>query len=254
MAKRKKPDDLNQENLDSSNDADNFGLPDIEYKPLDEPKQEETPAQEENNPFSERQEEAAPSYEAPKPEPTFEKPAYKSPYTYANEEEAQKSNAPVIIAVIIGLVVVVAGFLIYQYVIKPQQEKERQEQLAKQQEEARKLKEEQERKAREAEEERKRREAEAAANATPKEGTIETLSERTQRYYVVVVSAIDADLIMDHAKKLSAQGVSTKIIPPFGKHKFSRLAIADHDTYANAQANADAVKGNYGNEVWVIKY
>jgi hypothetical protein len=104
------------------------------------------------------------------------------------------------------------------------------------------------------EEERKRREAEAAANAKPAEGTIETLTERTRRYYVVVSSNIDDDLIMDYAKKLSAKGVGTKIIPPFGKTKFYRLAIADHDTFALAQTNADAAKTEYGSALWVIKY
>jgi hypothetical protein len=176
---------------------------------------------------------------------------YRPSYSYTREEP--KSNATAIISVVIGLVVVVAGFLIYQYVYKPQQEKEKQEQLAREAN-ARKEREEQARLAREQEEERKRKEAEAAANATPKEGTIETLSERTRRYYVVISSAVDGDLVMDYAKKLSAKGVSSKIIPPFGKYKFSRLAIADHDTFANAQANADAVKTEYGSEVWVIRY
>ena len=65
---------------------------------------------------------------------------------------------------------------------------------------------------------------------------------------------IDDDLLMDYAKKLSAKGVSTKIIPPFGTKKFFRLAIGDHDTFALAQTNADAAKADYGGGVWVIKY
>ena len=65
---------------------------------------------------------------------------------------------------------------------------------------------------------------------------------------------IDDDLLMDYAKKLSAKGVSTKIIPPFGDNKFYRLAIADQDSFALAQSNADAAKADYGAGVWVIKY
>jgi cytoskeletal protein RodZ len=249
MAKRKRPsDDENQENMENLNEADNFGLPDIEYKPLDAP--QENPSQEEpENTYQEPVAQEQVPEEQPVQDPVREE--YRPSYSYQKEET--KSNASVIIAVVIGLVVVVAGFLIYQYVIKPQREKERQEQLAKA-EADRKEKEEKARLALEQEAERKRREAEAAANAAPKEGAIETLTERTRRYYVVITSAVDGDLVMDYAKKLSAKGVSTKIIPPFGKYKFSRLAIADHDTFANAQANADAVKGDYGSEVWVIKY
>ena len=89
----------------------------------------------------------------------------------------------------------------------------------------------------------------------PAIGTIETLSGRSGRYYVVVASAIDGDLIMDYAKKLSANGVSTKIIPPFGKSKFHRLAVAEGDTYPTTQETADGMKGgDYGDKVWVVKY
>ncbi|NBW37696.1 MAG: hypothetical protein EBR30_22290, partial [Cytophagia bacterium] len=104
------------------------------------------------------------------------------------------------------------------------------------------------------EEERRRAQAEAEANAKPKEGSIETLSERTKRYYVVVSSSIDGDLVMDYAKKLSANGVNCKIIPPYGKVKFSRLTIAEGDTYASAQTLADGLKAQYGDGLWVIKY
>ncbi|MFZ5970489.1 MAG: hypothetical protein ACOYXA_02760 [Bacteroidota bacterium] len=254
MAKRKKPsEDPSQDNMENVNDADNFGLPDIEYKPLDTPQEEQASAetpQESSEPVAQESayQAAENSTAAPQEEP---RPTYKPSYSYSEEP---KSNATTIITVVIALVVVVAGILIYQFVYKPQKEKERQELLAKQKEDdERKRRDEEARKARE-EEERKRREAEAAANATPKEGTIETLSERTNRYYVVISSAVDGDLVMDYAKKLSAQGISTKIIPPFGKYKFHRIAIADHETFALAQANADGVKADYGNEVWVIRY
>ncbi len=62
-------------------------------------------------------------------------------------------------------------------------------------------------------------------------------------------------MILDFAKKLKNDGVSSKIIPPFGKSKFYRIAVSDRDNYADAQAEADALKGgNYGSEVWVVRY
>lgn len=248
MAKRKKDnEDSSQENLGNANDsADNFGLPDLDYKPLDRAEEISGAAMQEET----------------LPEPETHQSSYSSQQETAAETERvpyvpmeePKSNAPMIIGLIIGLVVVVAGFLIYFYVYKPNAEKAKQEQLAKAAE-LKKQKAEEERLAKlREEEERKRREAEAAANAKPAEGTIETLTERTKRYYVVVSSNVDDDLIMDYAKKLSATGQSTKIIPPFGKTKFYRLAIADHDTFALAQTNADASKADYGSALWVIKY
>ncbi len=225
--------DTNEDKPNQGNDSeDNFGLPDLDYKPID--RTEEAPT---------KQEESAPSAGG-----------YTPSYGTTSEE---KSKAPVIIGLIIGLVIIAAVALIYWYVLRPaQQEKERKElalQKEKEEQEARRKAEEQE-KARLAEEERKRREAEEAAKANPPAGTIETLTARTGRYYVVISSAVDGDLSMDYAKKLSARGVSIKLIPPFGKWKYNRVAVADHPDFASAQADADAKKATYGNDLWVIKY
>lgn len=228
-------DDEDQVNEDKANNSDeNFGLPDLEFKPLAEqaPKQEEPVSQEQ------------PAEEASTPTETYD--------AYAVDEA--KSKAPVILTIVIVLVVAIAGYLIYNFVYVPRaQEKAKKEELARQQAAARK-KAEEERLAQEraAEEERKRQEA--LAKATPPVGTIEVLSARTKRYYVVITSDIDDDLLMDYAKKLSAQGINLKVIPPFGGKNFHRLAIADHDTFAQAQANADAAKATYGSGVWVLKY
>jgi len=215
MAKNKKDDgdqpDQNSGNADDS--ADNFGLPDVEYKPLD------------------RQAEVV-------SEPVRDEPS---------------SRAPVVISLIILVVIVVAGFLIYKYWYVPKAEKERRELADRANEEKRKADE--VRLAQEkADEERKRLEADSLAKATPALGTIETLSERTRRYFVVVSSNIDDDLLMDYAKKLSAKGVSSKVIPPFGNTKFYRLAIADFDTFSAAQSSADVSKAEYGSALWVIRY
>jgi hypothetical protein len=246
MAKRKKPsDEPSQENQEPTNDADNFGLPDIDYKPLDQNKeQESTPVEVSSTP----------------PQETPAEPRYSGPTessntpTYSYMEEENKSKAPVIIGIAVLVVVLVAGFLIYQYVYKPNQEAKAAKELADRRQREADAKARQEQEAREAEEARLRQAALDSLNAVPKVGTIETLTDRTRRYYVVVSSAVDADLTMDYAKRLSAKGVSTKIIPPFGKYKFSRLAIGDYDTFASAQTSADAAKAEYGNEVWVLRF
>jgi SPOR domain len=239
MANRKDNPENENENLNEGNNADdNFGLPELDYKPLDTTEESTSTASNmnEENQVSES-EESKPSY------------------SYTPTEEP-KSNAPIIIAVIIGLVLLASAFLIYQYVYKPKAEKAKKELLAKQ-EADKKRKEEEARLANEKEDAERRRleeEKAAAATATPAIGTIGTLSERTGRYYVVVSSDIDDDLIMDFAKKLSAEGISSSIIPPSGKRKFYRIVIGNFDTFADAQANADQVKSKYGDGVWVIKY
>ncbi len=212
----------------NTNDEDNFGLPNMEFKPLDQLDKTsavEDPAEEESS-------------------------AREAEETNYDEEEGG-SKAPMVIAVIIGLVVIVAGFLIYQFVYKPKQEKARLEQLAKIEADK---KVEADRQAQLAEAERMKREAEAAANAKPAEGAIETLTNRTGHYFVIVASAIDGDLIMDQAKRLSAKGTGSKIIPPFGKWKFYRLGIGDYDSFASAQSSADAAKAEYGITLWVMKF
>jgi cytoskeletal protein RodZ len=236
------------ENKNNQNE-DNFGLPDLDYKPLDqlEEKLEETkvePIEFETGDTVVLHEETASAADEVK----YDK------HGFIPEPDEPRSKAPIVIGLMITVVILAAGFLVWKYVIDPANKKTQMERLAKIENE-KKAKEESARLAKQKEdEEAARLAAEAAAKAAPAEGTIEKLTDRTGKYFVVVASAVDADLLMDHAKKLSAKGVSSKIIPPFGKSKFSRLAIGDHDTFANAQSAADASKADYGDAVWVIKY
>jgi hypothetical protein len=150
----------------------------------------------------------------------------------------------------------VGGYFGYLYLYKKPKEKAAQEAAAKAEAE-KKRKEEAARQAKLREEEEARRlaaEAEAAKNAKPEVGTIESLSASTGRFYVIAASSIDGDLIMDEAKRKAAAGISTKIIPPFGKWKFYRLTISDFDTFALAQEKADETKADYGGQLWVMRY
>ncbi len=223
---------------DQDNSEDNFGLPDVEFKPLDQSGDAARASREEVT--------SASGYVSDTGS------AGDSSYDAGNMDEP-KSKAPIILGIVIVLVLVIAGYLIYNFVYKPKAEAERvkKEQMAK----ASLLKKQQDEEARLAkqreDDERKRLEELAKVPAI---GTIDTLTQRTGRYYVVVTSDIDDDLLMDYARKLSAKGVSTKIIPPYGGKKFYRLAIADHDSFATAQTNADASKADYGSGLWVIKY
>jgi len=88
----------------------------------------------------------------------------------------------------------------------------------------------------------------------PEVGTIETITAPTGKFYIVAHSSIDGDLIMDRAKALSSEGVSTSIIPPFGRWKFYRLAITNDQTFPLAQEKADQLKEKYGKDLWVMRY
>lgn len=232
MATDQQGDDSNKES------EDNFGLPDIEFKPLEE----KPAAAPEPTPTPEASEPTRPE---PAPSSSGYEPSYESP--------SGSSKAPIVLVLVIGLVIAIAGYLIYAFVIKPgNEQKAKQEQLAK--EKAARDKAERERLEAEKAAEAERLRKEAEANAKPAVGTIETLNGRTRRYYVIVTSDIDDDLLMDYAQKLAAKGISTKVIPPFGNKNFYRLAIGDFDTFALAQAKANESKSEYGGAVWVLKY
>ena len=276
--KKKQTTDLPQENVDNSDDT--FGLPEVEFEPLkrDEPVKIDEPevviineapqvTPEPTPPIETSPIETPPPFEFQEPEPVHEEEVkeklfeerhtYDEPYqpTYSYQRE-ENELWPKVLGII--LVLVLAGAAVWYFGFY------RPEQLAEEERERKEILEAQEQ-ARRNEDERqaalKRAEAEKAAAATkaataqPISGGIETLSGRSGRYYVVVASAIDGDLIMDYAKKLSAKGVSSKIIPPFGKTKFHRLAIAEGDTYEATQTTADGMKGgDYGDKLWVVKY
>lgn len=89
---------------------------------------------------------------------------------------------------------------------------------------------------------------------TPVIGTVTRLNERTGRSHVIVGSFFDEDNVIDYSNKLSKEGVSCKIIPPTGKSHFYRLSVQDFDTYAEAMAHAEELKGKFSSEVWVLKY
>jgi hypothetical protein len=252
MARRKKtnedePTD-NPENVNESDD--NFGLPEIEYEPLDRSEvREETPV-DESSTYSGEIVNTEAEYEA---ENVVEEHHHHEDHIF-NPTEENSSAVPKVIGVLVVLLLVAVGawfFMVYQPKKKAEAEKMRQEQLARE-EIARKA--ELNRLAEIKRQEDEKRRADSLANATPKVGAIETLSDRTGRYYVVIASDIDDDLIMDYAKKLSAKGISSTIIPAHGKVKFFRIAVASGDTYSDAQSTADGLKDEYKGGAWVTRY
>lgn len=253
MARRKKTtDEQVPENTDNTDDT--FGLPEVDYEPLkrDTPPEPEAVTPEPEPITSEP--EPLPQGDLQDTPPRFEE-FEQQKFSDTEYEEERPAAWPKVLGILLLLAAIGAG--VWYFGFEQPRLKAAAEKSAREKREA-----DDARNKRitdslanvEAEAARLRAEAEKAA-ATPAAGTIETLSGRTGRYYVVVASSIDGDLIMDFAKKLAAKGTGSKIIPPFGKTKFHRLAVAEADTYANAQGTADGMKGgDYGDKVWVVKY
>ena len=240
MAFKKKS---NQEQPDGAENTDEtFGLPEIEYKPLNREETVETTTT--TNTYQ--------SSAAPEQPNEYRNEEVRQEYTFDDDDDNSPWPKIFGIIAILALAGVAYWFFGIHQPSKRAEEQARQEQAAKD-EISRREAAERERLERLQTEADQRRADSLAALAT-NIGTIETLTDRTNRYYVVVASAIDGDLLMDKAKELSAQGISSKIIPPFGKTKFSRLAIAEGDTYQATQTTADGMKGQYGEQVWVVRY
>jgi hypothetical protein len=225
-------------------DDDSFGLPDLNYKPL-EPKKETPPS----TPKVEKKVEKAPTTTT-----RIQSAGNPVKASLPKPPEPQDDKSRVLVGILVPIIILVAAYFGYLYLYqKPKEAKAKQEQEARDAE-ARKKKADEEaaRLAREKEEaDRLAREAE---NAKPAIGTIETLTAQTGRWYVVAASSIDDDLIMDEAQRQSVKGVSTKIIPPFGKWKYFRMTISDHDTFALADASAKELAAQYNGALWVMKY
>ncbi|MGK7392395.1 MAG: SPOR domain-containing protein [Candidatus Cyclobacteriaceae bacterium M2_1C_046] len=269
MAKKKKNDldendDINEGRSDDINEADdNFGLPDVDYTPVEEETtkkpEEEEPVAEENTDYASSQEETAyESSAADDSTPTTETTSTYEPGSYRPPKE--ESNAPKIIILIAVILLVGAGIWYFGF-YSPQQKAEqaRIEQEQRDAEEAqlaedrRQEQERQQQLEAQREAERLAAEEEAAAQE-PQEGSFEILSSRTGNYYVVVSSSLDSDLATDFGRRLAQEGLNTKLLEPTGNNKFHRVAVAGFDTWASAQEKADELKGRFGENVWVVKY
>lgn len=248
MARRKKQDEgQSPENVNDSvnqNSDDTFGLPEIEYRPLNreqapEPTAEPSTASSYNQNYKEMEREEVQQNEY-------------NQNTYYDDDDGG-SPWPKILGVLAVLIIIGGGIWYFGFE-RPKKMDEEKARLEREAEETRQKEADQLAEQKRQEDERRRADSLAQATATPATGVIDTLTERTGRYYVIIASAVDGDLIVDYARKLAPKGLSPKIIPPYGKVKFYRLAIAEGDTYASTQATADQLKGEYSEGTWVVKY
>ena len=252
MARKNQNEDQSNENEEYNDSDDTFGLPEIEYEPLDRDQNREETTTEST--YSYQSEETQSSYDN---EPPLEETQHSS-YSYTYQEEESSPVWPRALLIVLLILAVAGGGAWYFMYYKPKQDEEARQEALAQERAAMAAKKETARRdsiARiQMERDRKIADSLAALNEKPAEGTIEMLSGRTRMFYAVIASDIDDDLLMDYARKLSAKGVSSKIIPPFGGKKFYRLALAEGDNWRDTQTKADELKSEYGDGVWVIRY
>lgn len=257
--------ELNPQGQDDANDADDsFGLPDLDYKALDEEEDEPKVEEEEEQPVaSDETEEAKEEVEntyadhAETGDDEGEEEVKEKPQMRYQLEES-KSNGPKVLLGILGILIVAAVIWFFGF-YRPKQKKIEEEARIKQEQidkkkaadaEAAALKKRQE-EAAAAEEARLKAEAEARAKAGA-----QAITERTGRYYIVVGSFVDGDLAKDYGDKLAKNGTPSFLIPPYSKKKLQRVVIGGYDTFDEAQSalNGAMPEGVKEKGNWILKY
>lgn len=87
-----------------------------------------------------------------------------------------------------------------------------------------------------------------------KQAGVYDLSEPTGNYHVIIASSIDVDLVRDYATKLANEGMVCNILAPRGNKKFHRLSVAEYASIEDATLESERLKGTLGEDVWVIRY
>lgn len=88
---------------------------------------------------------------------------------------------------------------------------------------------------------------------TDEPGSIITISQRTNRYYIFVGSYKFRAYAHRHAEKLAADGFAVKLITP-DNWVGMRVAVGNYANEAEASNDAQAIRSRYGNEVVISKY
>jgi cell division protein FtsN len=95
--------------------------------------------------------------------------------------------------------------------------------------------------------------SEAIPVITEEPGSIVTISERTNRYYIFVGSYKFRAYARRHAEELAADGFAVKLITP-DNWVGMRVAVGNYANIEEAGVDAQQIRSRYGNEVVISKY
>lgn len=200
-------------------DQDDFGLPEVEYRPLD------------------REDEIPPAYE-------------QSHYYQTEDEESGKSKGLIIFGIF--SLVIIAGLSIYLFLfggmeqvsswlaeeppatpvyVEPEPEPEPMPEVVEEVS------------------------PEPEINSLAPYTDVTTISVPTGRSYIVIGSFVDEDLALDFSNKMIEQGIGVKILAPTGRAPLMhRVAVADFSDFSEAMNDLELFRNNYGENTWVLKY
>ncbi len=240
----------NKKKSDNEDDSDNFGLPEVEgtnekNKEMDDPftntwnekKEEDQPifssASEE---YKEESYESGYSYEEKHDEPEARNEEYKSA-AYYEETYGQKKSPVGWIIVIVLFVIAIAAAAIWYFTMGKEEPPIQTQQVVQQPTPE------------------PEPEPEPVKPKEPeKVAGVYELDQPIGRYHVIVASSVDKDLVRDYAFKLAKKNMACYILAPRGNKKFHRLSVADYQTVNEAALKAEQLKGEFGSDVWVIRY
>ncbi len=244
-------DELNPKSDKEEDDSDNFGLPDIDDEseksdelgdPFEEDWNDKDQPVVESDSLSDDLTGTDPDtsydYSDEQQEPEEEEQTYKSSYY---EEDYHKKKSPVgwIIAAVVALIVIIIAVfwwmnreprkevVVTPPVIERPVVKEPEPIVQK--------------------------EPEPVREPVKQAGVFE-MNQPTGRYHVIVASSIDKDLVRDYGNILAKKGMTCNILAPRGNKKFHRLSVADFVSLNDAAIRSEQLKGEFGDEVWVIRY
>lgn len=254
MAKKDK--DKN-ENKSSHEEDENFGLPDFEgEEETNEPSAEEAKETPKEEPAEEKEEttfdtsetsEAASQTEVSE-EPIKEEAGWgeeeAKPAASYTPPKQKSSAAPLIITLVVILIAALAA--VYFLLIRPAEQAKKKKEVAKKEQPAPDTTTYVTNKPEKVEKE--------PAPQKPAVGEINTLKQRTGRSYVVVGSFFDEDMAHDYAEKITKDGMNAYIIPPFGKSRFTRVAVEELSSFGEASTRAKELSGAYKEQPWPLKY
>lgn len=226
--------ELNPQYQNESEDADDFGLPDIEDS-SDDQEHLGDPYSDSTN-YDSDADSSDEEYSYKEDEEKSLEDEYKPSY-YEDEEDQGKSSVGWIIFVIVLVVAAlgVGGYFLWDKYYKTEPVAEIPTVIAEPVVED--------------------PEPEIIEEPEPtKQAGVYDISELTGNYHVIIASSIDVDLVRDYAIKLAKQGMVCNILAPRGNKMFHRLSVAEYASLNDATIESERLKSTLGDDVWVIRY
>lgn len=228
---------LNPQNKNESEDADDFGLPDIEDSNDDQGQLGDDYSDSADNDYGSDTDSLDEDYSYNEEEDKSLEDDEYSPSYYEEEDTGGKSSTGLIIVIIVLVVAAlgVGGYFLWDMYFRAEPVAETPTEIIKPV--------------------YVEPEPEIIEEPEPvKQPGVYDISEPTGNYHVIIASSIDVDLVRDYAVKLAKQGMVCNILAPRGNKMFHRLSVAEYASLNDATIESERLKGTLGEDVWVIRY